>query len=96
MNRFQRWLKGGLWIHHKDDGWVRGYWAPYSIAFGNSKQYISDERGHHYHRTLCTITAIEDNPQWPSLVSRWTPAIMLRLGWAALGAVTAAIFLSIR
>lgn len=58
MKRFKlyRWFIGGVWIQHKGEIWVHGYW----MQIGNLHEYISDETSSGYHRTLCSITAIED------------------------------------
>lgn len=55
--RLYRWLRGGLWIQHADAGWVRGNWISTTPL---RMDWIHDERGCGYHRTLLSIVKIED------------------------------------
>jgi hypothetical protein len=79
MNKFQRWYLGGLWIQHKDDGWVRGVWR------NADKEFIKDEHKHHYHKTLISIIKIEDYTGRGVFITKWIPEIMSRLSWMILG-----------
>lgn len=62
----RQWWIGGLWVNHRDKGWIHARWNPGATTIcakcgqAHAPEWIIDDSGGHYHHTLCTITNIRD------------------------------------